>query len=53
LAAKVAEALKHDEQSASDGYEINETRVFVAIVTDLEEADGNTHDVSATISLTD
>jgi hypothetical protein len=50
LVAKVVEALKNNEQSAGDGYEIKETKTFVA---NLEEKDGNTHDVSATVSLTD
>ncbi len=50
LATKVARALKPNEQSASDGYEIKEIIVFFAIVTNLEE-DDNIHDVSAIINL--
>jgi hypothetical protein len=52
LVVKVVEALRHNEQNASDGYEIKEITTFVAIVTNFEEDDGNTHDVSATVSLT-
>jgi len=52
LATKVARALKPDEQSAIDGYEIKDNITFVAIVTDLEEEDGNTHDVNPIINIT-
>jgi len=51
LATKVARALKPNEQSASDGYEIKEIIVFFAVVIDLEEEDDNTHYVSAIINL--
>ncbi len=51
MATKVARALKPNEQSASDGYEIKEIIVFFAVVIDLEEEDDNTHDVSAIINL--
>jgi hypothetical protein len=50
---KSCKGVETNEQSASDGYEINEIRDFVVVVTNLEEEDGNTHDVSAIINLID